>query len=258
MTTTGTFCSAGTLRKCSRTLSPLPPGIITSSSTRSGWTSFASSLASPTSAASANEYPSPRETRISSRSVGSSSQMRIVGCAINSHRQTEDQDLVPGRAPERDARERAAGVLVEPRPADHRQLVEEPRREHPGDHQLALRQEVGAAAVRGAGPRARAHDVRVADRVGRDAAVVEKLAVEVLVAGSLAARAAVDVDVVDLAIRDPNRPGAGERDGAACRSGDRESPARSRNRDHYSIDHLQPPELDSILRARGEGGRLSQ
>src|SRR5262249_30209744 len=105
---------------------------------------------------------------------------------------------------------------------DHRELVEEARREDPGNHQLALRQEVGAAAVCGACPRARAHDVRVADRVRRDAAVVEKLAVEVLVAGPFAARAAVDVDVLDLAIRDPDRSRAGERHRAGGRCGDRE------------------------------------
>src|SRR5262249_49840616 len=135
---------------------------------------------------------------------------------------------------------------------DDRELVEEARGKDARDHQLALREEVGAAAVRGAGAGARAHDVRVADRVRRDAAVIEELAVEVLVARALAARAAVDVDVLDLAIRDPDRPRAGERDGADGRCGDRESPARSRNRDHHSIDHLHPPSSIPSYAPRGK------
>src|SRR5438445_8657054 len=186
-------------------------------------------------------YPSPSETRISSRSVGSSSQMRIVREAIASHDQPEDEELVPRRAAECRSGERAAGVLVETRPADDRELVEEARGEHAGGHERPLRQEVGAAAVRRAGATRDARDVRMADRLRRDAAVEEELAVEVEVAGTSPVLTAIDVDVLDEPIGDPDRAGPGERRGAAGRRDDRESPARSRNRDQDPIDHLLPP-----------------
>src|SRR5438067_3379311 len=164
--------------------------------------------------------------------------MRIVGEAIASHDQPEDEELVPGRAAECRSGERAAGVLVETRPADDRQLIEEARGEHAGDYELPLRQEVGAAAVRRAGATRHARDVRMADRLRGDAAVVEELAVEVEVAGTSAVLAAVDVDVLDEPIGDPDRAGPGEQWGAAGRRDDGESSARSRNGEQEPIDHL--------------------
>src|SRR5437764_3922535 len=81
----------------------------------------------------------------------------------------------------------------------------------------------------------------MADRLRRDAAVVEELAVEVEVAGTSPVLAAIDMDVLDEPIGDPDRAGPGERLGAAGRRDDRESPARSRNRDQDPTGHLLPP-----------------
>src|SRR5581483_9482536 len=112
--------------------------IIRSIRATSGRNRSAASIASPTVAASSKEKSPVSATRISSRSGGSSSQIRMrAGALIASYRQPEDEELAEALAPERRHRERPADVGVETGAADDCELVDHARLDHALRHELA-------------------------------------------------------------------------------------------------------------------------
>src|SRR5215210_239504 len=119
--------------------------------------------------------------------------------------QAEEQDLPPRPSRRPDDGQRPARVVVQPRPSEHRQLVQILVLDRPARDQPALREEDGHRARPCSRRRERADVLGVPDRRRPDSLVEQILTHDLGVADSPTRGSYVNSDPARLPARDPNR-----------------------------------------------------